>query len=245
MEAARPKPKPNVAGRAERAEEAESLVDFCARPTCRTEFRRTIGPGRKQAYCSEMCRRQAERELRQKRISLAHFERVVEMLRVDIAAFGKTDFDTADNEGQSLDVRRTAEDAVRRATGALAFANPDEPAVRELQRLYNAVAPLVLPGLEQVRLRPSPTGRRGGVDRVAGQSRTAATYSNLCALRLLRASIHIRTMPRCLTASRAAPVVCIQVAAASWPHSSAQGKLFRLLRRSFHLPVSGRRTLRR
>ena len=101
MEAARPKPKPNVAGRAERAEEAESLVDFCARPTCRTEFRRTIGPGRKQAYCSEMCRRQAERELRQKRISLAHFERVVEMLRVDIAAFGKTDFDTADNEGQS------------------------------------------------------------------------------------------------------------------------------------------------
>lgn len=145
MEAARPRPRPNVADRAERGEETESLVDFCARPQCRREFRRTIGPGRKQAYCSQMCRRKAERELRQKRISLAHFEGVVDMLRGDIAAFGKTDFDAADHEAQPLDVRQAAEDAVRRAAGALRFANPDEPAVQELQKLFDAVAPIVLP----------------------------------------------------------------------------------------------------
>lgn len=143
MEATRP--KAGVASRAERAEEVESLVDFCARPQCREEFRRTVGPGRKQAYCSDFCRRSAQSELRQKRARLAHFERIVELLRVDIAAFGRTDFDAAGNESQSLDVRRTAEDAVRRAAGALAFANPDEPAVRELKRLYDAVSPLVLP----------------------------------------------------------------------------------------------------
>lgn len=143
MEAARPKPK--VAGRAEHVEEAEGLEDLCARPQCRAKFRRTIGPGRKQAYCNDMCRRQAERELRQKRAQLAHFQHLVEMLRADIVAFGKTDFDAVDNEGQPSDARRTAEDAVRRAAGALAFANPDERAVQELQRLYDAVAPIVLP----------------------------------------------------------------------------------------------------
>ena len=143
MEAARP--KADAAGRAERAEEVESLVDFCARPQCREEFRRTVGPGRKQAYCSHFCRRSAQRELRQKRARLAHFERIVEMLRGDIAAFGKTDFDAADSESQSLDVRRATEDAVRRAAGVLTFAKPDEPAVQELRRLYDAVASLVLP----------------------------------------------------------------------------------------------------
>lgn len=137
--------KPNVAARAERVEDAEGLVDYCAHPRCRKEFRRSIGPGRRQAYCSDICRRSAERELRQARTRLAHYEHVVETLRVDIAAFGKTDFDAVDNEGQPLDVRRTAEDAVRRAAGALAFANPDEPAVRELQRLYDAVVHVVLP----------------------------------------------------------------------------------------------------
>jgi hypothetical protein len=145
VEAAKPRPRPNDAGRAERMGEAEGLDDFCARPKCRTKFQRTIGPGRKQAYCSDFCRRQAERELRQTRTRLAHYERLVKTHRADLAAFGKTDFDPADNEAQPLDVQRTAEDAVRRAAGALAFANPDEPAVQELQRLFDAVASIVLP----------------------------------------------------------------------------------------------------
>lgn len=140
MEAARPRPK--VVSRAEHVEEAEGLEDLCARPMCRAKFRRTIGPGRKQAYCSDTCRRQAQHDLRQKRAQLAHFEHLVEMLRADIAAFGKTEFDAVDNEGQPPDDRRTAEDAVRRAAGALAFANPDERAVQELQKLYDAVAPI-------------------------------------------------------------------------------------------------------
>lgn len=143
MEAARPRPK--VVSRTEHVEEADGLEDLCALPTCRTPFRRTIGPGRKQAYCSDTCRRQAQHDLRQKRAQLAHFEHLVEMLRADIAAFGKTEFDAADGEGQPSDARRTAEDAVRRAAGALAFANPEERAVQELQRLYDAVTPIVHP----------------------------------------------------------------------------------------------------
>jgi hypothetical protein len=124
------------------------LIDYCSRPNCRTEFRRASGPGRRQAYCSEVCRRTAERELRQARSRLAHFESIVEKLRIDVAAFGRPEGDGPEGEGDSgrLDVRRGAEDAVRRAAGALEFANPDEPAVRELRRLYQAVASIILPG---------------------------------------------------------------------------------------------------
>jgi len=124
------------------------LIDYCSRPSCRTEFRRAPGPGRRQAYCSEICRRTAERELRQARSKLTHFENLVEKLRIDVAAFGRLEGDGADGEsgGVRVDSRRAAEDAVRRAAGALELANPDEPAVRELRRLYQAVASIILSG---------------------------------------------------------------------------------------------------
>jgi hypothetical protein len=135
-------------GRSVAPVDESGLIDYCSRPSCRTEFRRAPGPGRRQAYCSEVCRRTAERELRQARSRLAHFEILVDKLRIDVAAFGRPDGDGAEGErdGGRLDVRREAEDAVRRAAGALEFANPEEPAVRELRRLYQAVASIILPG---------------------------------------------------------------------------------------------------
>jgi len=124
------------------ATEPEDRPDYCSRPSCRKEFRRTIGPGRPQAFCSEFCRRAAERELRQVRSRLAHFESVVEKLRIDVAAFGRNDDDGL--EPSIIEQRRTAREAVARAAGALDFVNDrEEPAVRELQRLYDAVAPLM------------------------------------------------------------------------------------------------------
>jgi hypothetical protein len=133
--------------RSEASFDESGLIDYCSRPSCRQEFRRAPGPGRRQAYCSPICRRAAERELRQARSRLAHFEDVVEKLRIDVAAFGRPEGEDIEGEENIvlLDSRRMAEDAVRRAAGALEFANPEEPAVRELRRLYEAVAAIVLP----------------------------------------------------------------------------------------------------
>lgn len=126
--------------------EAESLIDYCSRPNCRKEFRRTARPGRPQEYCSEICRRAAEKEFRRARSRLAHYEGVVEKLRIDVAAHGRpdTDQDDGDELPLPLDARQRAENAVRRTSGVLRFANPDDPAVQELQMLYKAVAPIVL-----------------------------------------------------------------------------------------------------
>jgi hypothetical protein len=123
----------------------DDLVDYCARPACRREFRRGPGRGRRQAYCSEVCRRSAEREFRQSTQRLSHFEGVVEQLRVDVAAFGRS-VSTSDLDPSSVasDQRRAAEDAVVRAGGILAFVDgSSDPMVGELRALYAAVLPVL------------------------------------------------------------------------------------------------------
>lgn len=125
-------------------EDAQELADYCSRPLCRREFRRGAVRGRRRAYCSEVCRRQAEKELRQTRSRLAHFECVVEQLRVDVLAFGRPGGDEAAEQDQGLDVRRRAEDAATRAAGVLAFlADSGAPLARELAALHDAVSPLL------------------------------------------------------------------------------------------------------
>lgn len=125
--------------------EVESLTDYCSRPKCRNEFRRQGGRGRRQEYCSDICRRTAEKELRQTKSRLEHFEALVQKLRDDVVAFGKTEDPdtTSDRREQALDAWQVAESAVRRADGALAFADPEDLAVQELRRLRDAVSPLI------------------------------------------------------------------------------------------------------
>jgi hypothetical protein len=125
--------------------ETDHLTDYCSRPKCRIEFRRAARPGRRQEYCSEVCRRTAQNELRQVQARLTHYEGLVLKLRIDVAAFGRAD--TPEDGGEelplSLDARQLAESAVLRAEGVLKFAKPDDPVWQELRRLYETVAPIV------------------------------------------------------------------------------------------------------
>jgi len=130
-----------------RPTESQELPDYCARPACRRAFTRVVGPGRPQAFCSEVCRRSAERELRQAKSRLAHFEALVDQMRADVAAFSRTGTtDDADPDAAaSPDARRSAQDAVHRVAGVLAFLErSDDPIARELSALHAAVTPVVL-----------------------------------------------------------------------------------------------------
>lgn len=124
--------------------EAEDLTDYCSYPKCRKEFRRAARPGRRQEFCSEICRRTAQNELRRARARLTHYEGLVLKLRIDVAAFGPDTTEDGDEErALSFDARQQAESAVLRAEGVLKFAKPDDPVWQELRRLYEAVAPIV------------------------------------------------------------------------------------------------------
>jgi hypothetical protein len=117
------------------------LVDYCARPVCRQEFRRRLARGRPQAYCSEGCRREAEKERRRAVSRLTHFQGLVEQHRVDVAAFGRGQGDPDDDVG---DARQAAREAMREAGGLLrAPLDPDNHYAQVLRELYTAVEALL------------------------------------------------------------------------------------------------------
>lgn len=123
-------------------DEGEPLVAYCALPSCRSEFRRNAGPGRRKDFCSEECRRAAEKDLRKLKSRLVHFENLVQQLRIDIAAFGRSSDDADAVERPEVATQRAAE-ALTRAQGVLLFAPNDDPLAAELRALVDAVAPLV------------------------------------------------------------------------------------------------------
>lgn len=122
-------------------EDAQEVPTFCARPACRQEYRGVLGNGRRQVFCSETCRRAAQREVRRLRARLRHFEGIVEQVRIDLGAYGHSEDDV---ELAGIDAQRYAERAVARAAGVLRFAsNSEEPLAQEFRALYEAVEPLV------------------------------------------------------------------------------------------------------
>lgn len=118
----------------------DSVVDYCARPRCRREFRRSTGRGRPRDYCSDTCRRSAQNELREARLRLARFEALVAQFRTDVAAF------TGDTEAETGEVapRLRALEALAEAKGAHPFlVKSDDAGARAFVALYEGVAPFL------------------------------------------------------------------------------------------------------
>lgn len=79
-----------VAATRETTDDQFDLPDLCARPQCRQEFRQTVGRGRKKDYCSETCRRLADRDYKRARATVEHFDKLARRSRHDVLAFGRS-----------------------------------------------------------------------------------------------------------------------------------------------------------
>jgi hypothetical protein len=124
------------------------LHDRCARPRCRAEFLRSAGRGRRKQYCTDICRGIAEKEYKQAKATVTHYERLVRDARYDLAAFGRTGDDVVlptTPEDQDAAVV-AASNEWRQALGAVQFARPgDEQILDVLRRLVVAVGPVLNP----------------------------------------------------------------------------------------------------
>lgn len=120
----------------------ELLVAYCARPRCREKFERAVGPGRPKDYCSDECRLTARDEQRTLRSRLAHFEDVVEQIRIDLAAFGRSS-DEAEMSASPERMARDASEALSRAEGVLRYAPDSNPMSADLRDLVAAISPLL------------------------------------------------------------------------------------------------------
>lgn len=121
------------------------LPDLCARPQCRKEFRQSVGRGRKANYCSETCRRLADRDYKRAKATVEHFEKLARRSRYDVLAFGRSADELGESESAEV-VLRAALDALGRAEAVLRFvgADADERLVDELIALREGVKPLVV-----------------------------------------------------------------------------------------------------
>ena len=119
------------------------LVDYCARPMCRREFRHNAGRGRRRDYCSEACRRLADRDYKRAKAMVEHFEKLARRSRHDVLAFGRSaDEDQTELSDEVAIERATA--ALGRAEAVLRFASDaDERLTAELRELCLSVRPLV------------------------------------------------------------------------------------------------------
>jgi hypothetical protein len=134
-----------VAGRDDDAAEDQfDLPDLCGRPQCRREFRQSVGRGRKKDYCSETCRRLADRDYKRAKATVEHFDKLARRARYDVLAFGRAAGEDADSTVSEDVVFAQALAALNRADAVLRFATDAEPRmVAELQALCSSVRPLV------------------------------------------------------------------------------------------------------
>lgn len=114
---------------------AAVVTAYCARPQCRSEFRRTMGRGRPRNYCSDNCRREAESDARRLAAQLEHHRSMAEMLTRDLATY---DIETPAANPSSAGPPNI-EIAAARAEGVLIGLDDGSPLATEFRKLLDAV----------------------------------------------------------------------------------------------------------
>jgi len=134
-------------GRDDMASEPDfDVVEYCGRLSCRAPIVQTTGRGRRREFCSETCRRDADREYKRVKALVEAFERNLRNVRHEVAAYGRraeaaAGFRTFEEEQQ---VQRDVRAAVSRAQAVVEFSSDgDDRYLGELRRLVHAVEPLL------------------------------------------------------------------------------------------------------
>lgn len=124
------------------------IVEYCGRLSCRRPIVQTAGRGRRREFCSETCRRGADRDYKRAKALVDHFEQSLTKTRHEVAAYGrKSEADSglqtpADHARMMADARV----ALGRAETVLEYTTGiDERFRDELDRLVTALRPLVGP----------------------------------------------------------------------------------------------------
>lgn len=123
------------------------IVEYCNRLSCRKPIVQPAGRGRRREFCSDTCRRGADREYKRAKALAEHFEQYLRKTRHEVAAYGRkaessSGFRTPEEEAQ---IQTTALAAISRAEAVVEFAagDPDERFLGELRRLVEAVNPAI------------------------------------------------------------------------------------------------------
>jgi len=124
------------------------VIEYCGRLSCRKPIVQTAGRGRRREFCSETCRRGADREYKRAKALVESFERNLRNFRHEVAAYGrKGEEDLATPADQEL-IHRNAVAAISRARAVVEYSvDVEDRYLAELNHLLDAVEPMVTPAV--------------------------------------------------------------------------------------------------
>lgn len=120
------------------------LAEYCGRLSCKKLIAQTPGRGRRREYCSETCRRGADREYKRAKALVEHSERILRKTRHEVAAYGRRDSEALPTPEEEVATWASAHSALTRARTLLEYdLSLDDRCRSELTQLVDAVSTII------------------------------------------------------------------------------------------------------
>lgn len=122
------------------------VIEYCGWLSCRKPIIQTAGRGRRREYCSEACRRAADRDFKRARALVEASERNLRSFRHEVAAYGRKPEDGGITTPEEASRRQGAAlTALSRAQAILEFSSDaaNDRYFVELRLLVEAITPVL------------------------------------------------------------------------------------------------------
>ena len=120
------------------------VVEYCGRLSCRKPIVQPAGRGRRREFCSETCRRGADRDYKRAKALVEASERNLREFRHEVAAYGRKPEEGVPTPEEQERAHSEASAAFSRAQGVIEFsAGVEDRYLDELRRLVAALGPII------------------------------------------------------------------------------------------------------
>ena len=115
----------------------------CGRLSCKKPVIQELGPGRRKEYCSDTCRRGADREYKRAKAHVDTFEEYLRRSQHEVASYGRKAEAKAPSPEQLVSLETATRVAFARAETLVEVGVHADLAVAELAALVHALRPLM------------------------------------------------------------------------------------------------------
>jgi hypothetical protein len=120
------------------------IASYCGRLSCRKPIVQEIGPGRRKEFCSETCRRGADREYKRAKAHVEFFEEQLRRTQHEVATYGRRADEGVLTADEVLRLQADARVALTRAATVAELGGDQPERIRaELDALITAVRPIL------------------------------------------------------------------------------------------------------
>lgn len=120
------------------------IANYCGRLSCRKPIVQDIGPGRRKEFCSDTCRRGADRDYKRAKAHVEFFEEQLRRTQHEVATYGRRADEGVLTADEVLRLQGDARVALTRATTVVELGGDQPERIRaELDALIAAVRPIL------------------------------------------------------------------------------------------------------